>query len=116
LPGPLPANLETPGYITDMDRFYRQISVMVRLTSHDGTSHMVLECLSRGRQVIWTYKLPGVIEARGFAGVAASLRQLKARHDDGTLGLNELGRRYVLSNFDRENLVTTIDSKLRALL
>ena len=115
-PGPLPANLETPGYISDMDTFYPQISVLVRLTSHDGTSHMALESLSRGRQVIWTYSLPGVIQARGPDEVIAALRELVARQGAGTLGLNEEGRNYALNHFDRESLVHTIDTKLRALL
>lgn len=114
--GPLPPNLETPGYITDMDAFYRKISVLIRLTTHDGTSHMALECLSRGRQVIWTYSLPGVIQARGPETVIATLRDLIARHAAGTLSLNEEGRTYALSHFDRESLVRTIDTKLRALL
>jgi hypothetical protein len=99
-----------------MDALYRQTSVVVRLTSHDGTSFMVLEALSRGRHVIWTYPVPGVIHASGFAAVSAALRDLLARHAAGTLGLNEEGRRYALEHYDRARLIDDLDRRLRSVL
>lgn len=116
LPGPLPPNLEARGWVDDMDAFYREITVVVRLTSHDGTSFMVLEALSRGRHVIWTYPMPGVIKASGLEAVTAALRDLADRHAAGTLALNEEGRRHALDHFDRARLIANLDAHLRALL
>lgn len=116
LPGPLPANLQTPGWVDDMDALYREVSALVRLVSHDGMSFMVLEALSRGRQVIYTYPLPHVVQASGFEAVAAAVRGLAARHQAGTLTLNEEGRHYALSHFDRETLIDDLDFRFSKLL
>lgn len=53
-------NVEVLGYVTDMRTVYRRVSCYLRLVHHDGLSHMVVEALSAGRRVIWSYSLPGV--------------------------------------------------------
>ena len=116
LPQPLPANLEARGWVNDMDTVYRQISCMVRLTNHDGTSFMVVETLARGRQAIWTFPMEGAIEAQGFEEVTEALRGLIERHAAGELGLNSVGREFVFKHFDGETLLSGLDTRLRALL
>lgn len=116
LPAPLPRNLTAHGWIEDIDSFYRDVSVYVRLTSHDGTSFMVLECLARGRQVIWTFPMRGAIQAEGFEAVAAHIRELAAKQRAGELELNEVGRQYVLANFDQGRLTRDLSQRLRTVL
>jgi len=116
LPQPLPANLEARGWVTDMDAVYREISCMVRLTSHDGTSFMVVETLARGRQAIWTFPMEGAIQAERFEAVSAALRELIRQHAAGELGLNSVGREFVLKHFDAPTLLAGLDERLRALL
>lgn len=116
LPGPIPSNLELPGWATDMDALYRRVSVLVRLVSHDGMPFMVMEALSRGRYVIYTYPLPHVTHAQGYEAIAAALDDLAARHAAGKLPLNEAGRAYVLENFDRDVLAAGLDERLAELL
>ncbi len=116
LPQPVPANLEARGWVADMDAVYREVSCMVRLTSHDGTSFMVVETLARGRQAIWTFPMEGAIKAEGFEEVAAALRELLRQHATGGLGLNSVGRDFVHRQFDVETLVSGLDERLRALL
>jgi hypothetical protein len=116
LPRPLPANCTAPGWVADMDALYREVSVVVRLTSHDGTSFMVAEALARGRQVIWTFPMEGAIRAEGFDAVVAAIRDLAARHAAGTLGLNEAGRQYVLAHFQRDALLSDLDRRLRRVV
>ncbi len=116
LPGPLPPNLTARGWIEDIDSFYRDVSLYVRLTSHDGTSFMVLECLARGRQVIWTFPMPGAIQASGFDAVACHIRELAAKHASEGLGLNEEGRGYVLEHFNGARLTRDLSQRLRAVL
>ena len=116
LPQPLPPNLEARGWVADMDAVYREISCMIRLTSHDGTSFMVVETLARGRQAIWTFPMEGAIQAQGFEAVAGALRGLIRQHSAGELGLNTVGREFVLTHFDAETLLAGLDERLRALL
>ena len=115
LPGPLPPNLDARGWTEDVDALYRETSVYVRLTTHDGISFMALEALSRGRYVIWTHPLEGAIEARGFEAVAAAIRDLAARHAAGTLTPNEEAARAVRERFAYDRLLGELDARLRAL-
>ena len=115
LPGPLAPNVEAPGWVTDMDALYRGVSVTIRLTSHDGMSFMVLESLSRGRYVIYTYDLPGVVKAQGLVAVSAALEALAERHRSGTLGLNDAGIAWAREHFDPGRALGDIDGRLRAL-
>lgn len=116
LPGPLPPNLEARAWIEDMDGLYRETSVVVRLTSHDGQSFIAVEALSRGRHVIWTFAMPGCIKAEGFDQVATALRRLAAKHQAGELKVNQSGRRSVLERFGKGRPLRELDERLRALL
>lgn len=116
LPSPLPPNVTAPGWVEDMDALYREVSAVVRLTSHDGTSFMVLEALSRGRQVIWTFTMPGVTVACGFEAVLAALRAMAQQHAAGDLALNEAGTRFAREEFDPQRAEVAIDRRLQALL
>lgn len=115
LPGPLPPNLEARGWVEDMDALYREVTVLVRLTTHDGQSFMAAEALARGRYVIWTHPMPGAIHASGFEAVSAALRRLLERHDAGALGLNLDGRRRVLERFGGGAPLREIDERLQLL-
>ncbi len=115
LPAPLPPNLATPGHVHNMDALYRDTTVMIRLTAHDGMSFMAHEALSRGRYVIWTFPLPGAIQASGFEAVAAALQTLLDRHRAGTLGLNMEGRAATLAAFDPARVLAELDRRLLAL-
>lgn len=115
LPGPLPPNLSAPGWVEDMEALYRDVTVMVRLTSHDGTSFMAVECLARGRYVIWTYPFEGVTQASGFEAVRSELAELIERHQRGELRLNEVGIQHARTAFDPVRLEDEIHNRLRRL-
>ncbi len=116
LPQPLPPNLETRAWVEDMDALYRETTVVIRLTSHDGQSFIAAEALSRGRYVIWTFGMPGCIKAEGFDAVAAALRGLLERSRAGELKVNQSGRRSVLERFGKGRPLRELDERLRALL
>ena len=116
LPGPLPPNLSTRGWVTDMDALYREISVLARLVSHDGMPFMVLEALSRGRHVVYSYELPGVVAARGYDAVREAVAELYEAHRRGELGPNETGRRWVAETHAFGPAAAAIDAKLRDVL
>ena len=116
LPQPLPDNLEALPWVEDMDALYRRISVIVRLTSHDGQSFMAAEALSRGRYVIWTHPMQGCIRAQTFDQVAKALGKLVEKHEAGTLKVNSSGRRAVLDRFGKGRPLAELDERLRALL
>jgi hypothetical protein len=113
---PLPPNVDARGWIDGLDAVYREITVVVRLTSHDGQSFMVAEALSRGRYVIWTHPMPGCVQATGFDEVESALRQLVGQHEAGELKPNQAGRRAVLERFGKGKVLLELDERLRGLL
>ena len=113
---PLPSNVDAPGWIDGMDAVYREVTVVVRLTSHDGQSFMVAEALSRARHVIWTHTMPGCIQAEGFEQVERALRQLLNQHEAGDLKSNEAGRRATLERFGNGKPLRELDERLRGLM
>ncbi|MGE0599678.1 MAG: hypothetical protein AB7J35_11595 [Dehalococcoidia bacterium] len=116
LPQPIPVNLEALPWVDDMDALYRQTTVVIRLTSHDGQSFMAGEALSRGRYVIWTHPMPGCIRAQTFDQVAKALGKLVEKHEAGTLKVNSSGRRAVMDRFGKGKPLQELDERLRALL
>ena len=116
LPGPLPPNLEALAWVDDMEPIYRNTTVYVRLTHHDGQSFMAAEALSRGRYVIWTHPMPGCIQAKGFEEVLAALKSLLEKHRAGALSTNLEGRRAATNRFGKNRPLLEIDERLRILL
>ena len=116
LPQPLPANLTALPWVEDLDGVYRETTVYVRLPHHDGTSHMAVEALSRGRYVIWSAPFEGAIRASGQDEVVAALRGLLDLHARGELGLNTAGIARVKTAFDPAVAIGEVDRRLRALL
>jgi hypothetical protein len=116
LPGPLPPNVEARPWVDNMEALYRETTVYVRLTSHDGMSFMALESLARGRYVIWTHPLKGAIQAEGFDAVANAIRVLYDRHAREDLPLNLAGREATLARFVEAEALEGIDRRLHALL
>jgi hypothetical protein len=60
----------------------------------------VLESLVNGRYVLWTYPFPGAERADTVEHAAALIDDLCRRHADGTLALNDEGRRAVIEMFE----------------
>jgi glycosyltransferase involved in cell wall biosynthesis len=97
---PLP-NLVFHGWQSDMHRFHRDATVLVRLVEHDGTGLTAIEGLSLGRHVIYSHPLPHTIPvAWGDSdALVDTLRGLLALHQRGSLPLNVAGRAYIEEHF-----------------
>ncbi len=53
-------NVTYCGYV-DMDTIWPKITLLIRMTLHDGYPRMIVEALAKGRYVIHNYPLSGVI-------------------------------------------------------
>ena len=100
-------NVETKqiDYDTDMMEIYKQTSLLIRLTKHDGFSSMVLEALSLGRNVIWTYKIPHCFQTEAEREKLLNLFN-KARKGE----YNSSGAHWVRNNFNYSNFINKLES------
>ena len=53
-------NVESVGWVDDMQDIWKKTGLLVRMTEHDGYPRMNLEALARGKYVIHNNRLPGV--------------------------------------------------------
>jgi hypothetical protein len=94
-----PRNLRVYGQV-DLDRFYRQSTVLWRPVRHDGLSFMVLEALAHGRHVLYSYPFPGCIPVAGAAAACLEIERLRDLHASKVLDRNEIGRQLIARDFD----------------
>lgn len=97
-------NLIFLGWKDNMFEVYRQTTVLLRLTKHDGLSYMVVESLALGRQVIWSHKyIPFCHHVKSYDQVKEAIVKIKRNPE-----LNVEGAQYVRKNFSSEGLIKVI--------
>ena len=98
-----PANVSIHSWTADLTSMYEQSTVLWRPVRHDaGISFMVLEALAHGRHVVYTYPVPGAIQAGDAEQAKQELKRLRAQHDAGSLQLNHAGREAIAQTYRRE--------------
>jgi hypothetical protein len=92
-----PANIEQRGVISPEEcrDLYGECDAMVRYTSHDGLSRMVLEAMSSGLDVLFAHEIPHAHRVTSVDDVIARLRLLS----EGPRGRNVAARNYALEHF-----------------
>ncbi|MGI8927364.1 MAG: hypothetical protein ACR2HN_12080 [Tepidiformaceae bacterium] len=111
-----PPNLELAGYVKDLRPFYEASTALLRLVHHDGMSHSVVEALSFGRHVLWSYPFPGATRVAGADVAIAAIRVLQRAAHAGTLEVNETGAREVTQRYRWDNLQSEIRTGIDQLL
>src|SRR5262249_5093956 len=90
-----PANITMHRWMPDLTRLFVQTTVYFRPVRHDGLSFTVLEALSLGRDVLYSYPLTGCIQSTTVDSACQELEKLKARHESGNLSQNQTGMRHI---------------------
>lgn len=96
------------GWRNDLRDAYKESSVLVRFTPHDGLSLMVLEALSYGRHVIWTQPFPFIRQVNEYAGVEREILALYDLHRRGELLPQTNGSDYVRKHCSPEASLRTL--------
>jgi hypothetical protein len=99
IPG-APANLEVSGKVP-LDKFLRESTVYWRPVRHDGLSFMVLEALSHGRHVLYTYPLSGCIQVSGVQDAIERITRFRDLHSSRALSLNQAGMEVIARDYDK---------------
>ena len=87
------SNVESLGWVDEMENVYRRVGILLRVTKHDGSPRMVLDAMLRRRHVIFSGCFPGCWLARTFSEVherLAMLRTLRGPNDEGRAAAIEL--------------------------
>ncbi|UCF79703.1 MAG: hypothetical protein JSW03_05545 [Candidatus Eiseniibacteriota bacterium] len=90
---------------------YRDTSVLLRFTEHDGLPKMLLEALSNGRHVLWTQPFPHCHTVESVAEALDLLRSLSRNTE-----LNREGREYVDTHYSPSKLAQDILSLYERIL
>lgn len=96
------------GWRNDLRDAYRDSTVLVRFTPHDGLSLMVLEALSYGRHVIWTQPFPFVKQVHAYGGIEQTILDLLAAHERGELAPQTDASDHVRNQYSPEMCVRTL--------
>lgn len=94
-------NLHRYGWVNNMDKIWDKINLYIRLTEHDGLSLLVVEALSRGKQVIWSKKYPYCFYARDIEHVTSIINKFIKEG----IKTNIEGYNFVLKSFKPQNIV-----------
>lgn len=97
---PKDANVEQLGWRADLSQFYKETSVLIRFTQHDGLSIMALEALTYGRRLIWSQDFPYALRATNYSECEDHLRALLAEHTAGRLEPALDAARYIGDTYD----------------
>jgi hypothetical protein len=94
-----PSNMKVHNFTPEFTPILENTSVVYRPVRHDGLSFTVLEALSHGRHVLYSYPLTGCVQVTSTAMACRELEKLLACHEAGTLALNEAGRSYIAEEY-----------------
>ena len=100
----VPSNMKVHNWMQDLTPLLEQTTVVYRPVRHDGLSFTVLEALSHGRHVLYSYPLAGCVQVTSPSMACIELEKLLACHEAGTLHSNELGRNYIAKEYAPEKV------------
>lgn len=98
-----PPNVTIHYRTEDITSMYQNSTVLWRPVRHDaGISFMVLEALSHGRHVLYTYPVSGAKQVQSAEQAKSELENLRALHESGSLRLNYAGMQSVAQTYARD--------------
>ena len=96
----LPKNVFPLGWVKNMDALYDKIQVCIRIPEHDGLSTFVLEGLARGKQVIYKYAYPHVMNCSEFSDINMQLKEFEKQWLSKQSLINTEGADFVRNKFN----------------
>lgn len=95
----LPENIIFLGYINNMSFEYINSHIYMRLVEHDGLATSVLEALSYGKHVIYTYKFPFTINTNNNEDTKNIILNYYSKYKNKELKANTDGAKFVIENY-----------------
>lgn len=102
---PPEADVTQFGWRVNLDDIYRQSTVLVRFTRHDGLSIMALEALTHGRHVLWSQDFPFATQVACYEDIAREIERLLSLHELGELRVRTDAARYVVETYGTKRCI-----------
>lgn len=102
--GGLPANVQLLGWVDNTRQEYQRCVLYLRLAEHDGLSFSVLEALSFGRYVGYSYPVEGAMHIVDHDSLVSFIEGLYDDFLRGALPANEFGRNVVLQRHSEDQV------------
>lgn len=96
------------GWRDNLPEIYKDVTMLIRYTPHDGLSLMVLEALSFGRHVVWTQQFPFVRTIHSYDDMEDNVRELHAMHERGELVAQHAASALIGKDFAQDACVNKI--------
>jgi hypothetical protein len=103
-----PPNITVHNWMPNLTPLLDETTVIYRPVRHDGLSFTVLEALSHGRYVLYSYPLPGCTQVTSTAAACTEIAKLYAQHQSGTLPWNDVGRSYIAREYAPEKVTSEL--------
>ncbi len=105
---PPQADVVRLGWCASLGDIYRNATVLIRFTKHDGLSLMTLEALTHGRHVLWSQDFPFTTQVRSYDDIEKAISQLLERFERGDLPVQTDAARYVAETYSTTRCTTRI--------
>jgi hypothetical protein len=94
----LPPNIKLLGWIDDLAGEFNDCVLFLRLPEHDGLGFTVLEALSHGRYVGYSYPFDHTMHINSYDILQCKVHDLYERFNSGSLDLNLAGVEFIREN------------------
>ena len=91
------SNLVYLNKVKDIEEVFDKITILIRITKHDGLPSMILETLARGKWVIFSDDFPHTIKAQTYFEAKEALTKLQLKTE-----LNIEGMKYIENNYNSQ--------------
>lgn len=108
-------NVESLGWVDDMEAIWSRVGGVIRLTIHDGLPRMVVEALARGKYVLFSYPLEGCWHVTDTTTLNVAIEAFKRERTINQPGI-EAAKRLLQPNNHQRLLEILVDASIRPSL
>lgn len=111
---PTPTNMHLLGWVTDMTPEFTNCCLYLRLVDHDGLAFTVLEALSYGRYVAYSYNLPNTTCVKTIEDLTSCIEKYHTAFTQNQLAPNTKGFEMIQQNFQEISVARQLRQELKS--
>jgi len=112
----LPNNIKLLGWVNNIVNEYQNCVLFLRLPKHDGLGFSVLEALSNGRYVGYTFPLKCTYYIDSYDTLKKLVIETYNKYKNNKLSVNYVGIRYVKQNYSEKNILNNLIDEFKKIV